>query len=62
MLSKYRVVYLGVLEPLAATTCLSRFGSRLQQRQRVCAKVFDKSATLQPPETFRLLRPAEIGF
>ena len=38
VLAKYRVVYLGVLEPLAATKCLSRFGSAVAQQSRVCAK------------------------
>lgn len=38
VLAKYRVVYLGVLAPQAATRCLSRWGTPPQQSRRVCAK------------------------
>lgn len=55
VLAKYRVVYLGVLEPLAATKCLSRFGSAVAQQSRVCAKVFDQHASKSPPSTLKLV-------
>ena len=40
VLAKYQVIYLGVLEPLASTKCLSRYGTSLAQRSRVCAKAW----------------------
>ncbi|CAE8596460.1 unnamed protein product, partial [Polarella glacialis] len=47
VLSRYRVVYLGVLEPLAETRCSSRWGSSPAARdRRVCAKVFSGVASL----------------
>merc|ERR1740129_2199589 len=40
VLAKYRVVYLGVLEPLAKTRCMSRSGPEMASARRICAKVF----------------------
>ncbi|CAK9115003.1 unnamed protein product [Durusdinium trenchii] len=55
VLAKYRVVYLGVLAPQAATRCLSRWGTPPQQSRRVCAKVFDQEATWPAPSTLTVL-------
>eukprot|EP00434_Breviolum_minutum_P003115 symbB.v1.2.002741.t2/scaffold146.1/size298692/22 len=55
VLAKYKVIYLGVLEPLAATKCLSRYGTPLAQRSRVCAKIFDARASEPPPNNLKLV-------
>ncbi|CAK0823014.1 unnamed protein product, partial [Prorocentrum cordatum] len=53
-LQKYRVVYLGVLEPAAETRC----ASRAQGHRRVCAKVFS-GRSADPPLRVRWSDSAE---
>lgn len=56
VLAQRRVVYLGVLEPLAETRCLSRWGAAAAWPRRTCAKVYSGRAPWPPGGTVSIDR------